>query len=160
MDLAKCQQMHSKFLFVSLAVASVVAVGFGISAKLTPCFAKTTTCFIAPIMSPRPINHDIVNYDPQLVTESLGQGRRVVLFFQASWCSTCALVEQNFTDHAKELPADLVIYRVNIDLFKELKNKYHVVAQDEMVELGADGKILSHWKSSENAVQELLTNLK
>ncbi len=128
------------------------------AAKLNPCLAKEQTCNQKTFTANE--NVPILTYSPELADQKLQEHKRVVLFFQASWCSTCYLVEKNFQEHAQQIPADVVIFRVNIDTNKELKAKYNVVAQDELVQINERGKEVSHWKSSERAVEELLAHLR
>ncbi len=148
--------MAKKPVFLLSLVVILTGLTF-VAAKLNPCLAKERSCnqptFSAGQIVP------IVNYSPELVQKSLQEKKRVVLFFQASWCSTCYLIEKDFQAEASKIPADVVIFRVNIDTEKELKSKYAVVAQDELVQIDTAQKEISHWKSSEHAVDELLAHL-
>ncbi len=164
----RAMQMQKKFFLAGVGALCLTGLVFATS-KLVPCQAAGFSCPKTSSATSQlatsidrstdfPVN--IHDYDPAAVQTALTSHHRVILFFQASWCSTCALVEKDFTTHAALIPADVIIYRVNTDDNKELKNQYGVVAQDEMVELGNGGQVLSHWKSSERAVEEMLQNLK
>jgi len=149
--------MSKKPAVLLLFCVSLVGFGF-VVAKLNPCLAKEKSCSQPTFSEGQPV--PILTYSSEQVQQSLAQQKRVVLFFQASWCSTCYLIEKDFQARASEIPADVVIYRVNIDTSKDLKAKYQVVAQDELVQIDQNENAVSHWKSSEHAVDELITHLK
>jgi len=142
-------------------LVGVVAIGaFFAVAKFKPCLAQEKTCSSSTKTFSSEENVPIINYSPEAVQTALDAQKRPVLFFQASWCSTCYLIEKNFQEHAEEIPSDVVMFRVNMDTNKELNATYNVVAPDEFVQINAQKDEISHWKSSEQAVKELLRHLK
>jgi len=159
--------MQKKILLSSFSILFIAGLTF-LVAKLKPCSAEMLLCSQntekQPVLAQTASFVDkkvpISDYSPESVKQALAENKRVILFFQASWCSTCYQIEQDLQNNASKIPNDVVISRVNIDKNKDIKAKYNVVAQDEMVELDRNGMEKSHWKSSQNAVQELLLNLK
>lgn len=82
----------------------------------------------------------------------------VVLFFRASWCPTCRALDADIKENLKDIPADVTILDVNYDTATELRKKYGVTMQHTLVQVAADGTLLSKW-SGGNTLQSLLGEL-
>jgi len=72
----------------------------------------------------------------------------VVLFFNASWCSTCETARNNLESDLSAIPADLAIVLVDFDSETELKRKYGVTVQHTFVQIDANGNQLAKWSGS------------
>ncbi len=72
----------------------------------------------------------------------------IVLFFNASWCSTCKEARDNFEAEAGAIPAGLTIVKVDFDDSDELRQKYGVTIQHTFVQVDADGNELAKWNGS------------
>ncbi len=70
----------------------------------------------------------------------------VVLFFSASWCSTCQEANKNFT--ASAAPDGLTLLKLDYDKSNDLKKKYGVTYQHTFVQVDKDGKQLKKWHGS------------
>lgn len=86
------------------------------------------------------------------------QDSKVVLFFNAGWCSTCKKARDNFEADFGKIPADLLIVIVNFDDSDELRKKHEVIVQHTFVELDAQGETLKKWYGSVS-VDEVLAKL-
>jgi thiol-disulfide isomerase/thioredoxin len=75
----------------------------------------------------------------------------VVLFFNASWCSTCKEARENLEADPAAIPAGLTIVKVDYDDSDELKQKYGVTVQHTFVQVDADGNELAKWNGSVTA---------
>ena len=76
-------------------------------------------------------------------------GNDVVLFFNASWCSTCKEARENL--EADPIPAGLTIVKVDFDDSDELRQKYGVTVQHTFVQIDSDGNELAKWNGSVTA---------
>ena len=79
------------------------------------------------------------NYTPELVASALKSGQKVVIFFAASWCSTCKALDTAIRSDLDSIPADALIVKIDYDNSTTLKQKYGVVTQHTTVVLNADG---------------------
>jgi thiol-disulfide isomerase/thioredoxin len=61
----------------------------------------------------------------------------VVLFFNASWCSTCAEAEQQLS--SEQFPDGLVVVSVDYDANEDLRQQYGVTVQHTFVQVNPDG---------------------
>lgn len=77
----------------------------------------------------------------------------VVLFFNASWCSTCKEARENLEADPTAIPAGLTIVKVDYDDSDELKQKYGVTVQHTFVQVDADGNEIAKWNGSVTADQ-------
>jgi thiol-disulfide isomerase/thioredoxin len=75
----------------------------------------------------------------------------VVLFFNASWCSTCKEARENLEADPAAIPAGLTIVKVDYDDSDELKQKYGVTVQHTFVQVDADGNEIAKWNGSVTA---------
>lgn len=82
---------------------------------------------------------------------------KVVLFFNATWCSTCKNARSNLEADLSAIPADLAIVLVDFDSETDLKRQYGVTVQHTFVQIGADGSELAKWSGSLTA-QEIVEN--
>ncbi len=71
----------------------------------------------------------------------------VVLFFHASWCSTCRLADKNIKEDADEIPSDLTILKVDYDSSTELRQKYGVTTQHTFVKVDENGNEIRQMSS-------------
>ena len=81
----------------------------------------------------------------------------VVLFFNASWCSTCKVARDNLTSDPEAIPAGLTIVSVDFDSATDLRQRYGVTLQHTYVQVGPDGSALATWSGSVTA-EEIAEN--
>lgn len=83
---------------------------------------------------------------------------KVVLFFNAAWCSTCQQARENIEASLGEIPADLAIVLVDFEDSIELRKKYGVTVQHTFIEIDSAGELLGKWSGSvtvEKIVEQL-----
>jgi thiol-disulfide isomerase/thioredoxin len=73
---------------------------------------------------------------------------RVVMFFNASWCSTCKIARDNFESSLDRIPSDLTIVVVDFDNSDDLRKKYGITVQHTLVQIDANGESLKKWSGS------------
>ncbi len=81
-------------------------------------------------------------------TASEYSGTRVVLFFNAAWCSTCKIARENFRANLSEIPGDLTIVEVDFDNSQELRTAHGVTIQHTFVQIDENGEGLKKWSGS------------
>ena len=73
---------------------------------------------------------------------------KVVLFFNASWCSTCKIARDNFQASLSEIPGDMTIVEVDFDDSQDLRSTYGVTIQHTFVQIDDNGAGLKKWSGS------------
>lgn len=73
---------------------------------------------------------------------------RVVMFFNAAWCSTCKIARDNFESSLDQIPSDLTIVVVDFDNSDDLRKKYGITVQHTFVQIDATGESLKKWSGS------------
>lgn len=73
---------------------------------------------------------------------------KVVLFFNATWCSTCKKARSNLEANLSAIPADLAIVLVDFDSETDLRRQYGVTVQHTFVQIDAAGTELAKWSGS------------
>jgi len=79
----------------------------------------------------------------------------VILFFNASWCSTCKVARDNFEASLDQIPADLAIVVVDFDNSDDLRKRYGVTLQHTFVQIDSNGDALKKWSGS-TTISELV----
>lgn len=97
-----------------------------------------------PTVKTQPKNGYVSLADYQADQSAYNSGD-VVLFFNATWCPTCKVLNQSLTEQADEFPTDLTIVNVNYDEATELKSKYGVTYQHTLVQIDADSNQVKKW---------------
>ena len=70
----------------------------------------------------------------------------VVLFFNASWCSTCVEADKQLS--GAQFPDDLVVVSVDYDSNQDLRQKYGVTTQHTFVQINPDGSEVTKFTGS------------
>jgi thiol-disulfide isomerase/thioredoxin len=83
---------------------------------------------------------------------------KVVLFFKADWCPSCKALDADITKNLSQIPADVLILKVNYDTATDLKKKYGVLGQHTLVSVDKDGDAKATWRGSAT-LPELLSEL-
>lgn len=74
-------------------------------------------------------------YSAESVDSALASGKKVALFFHATWCPSCKTLDKTLS--AETVPSDVVVFKVDYDSSTELKKKYGVTGQHTIVTLDA-----------------------
>lgn len=96
-------------------------------------------------------------YTPEKLTWAEGEGK-VVLFFKASWCPTCRALDADLKSNMSSIPAGVTILEVDYDNSAELKKKYGVTTQHTLVQVAANGELVTKW-SGGNTLGTVLTKI-
>ena len=85
-------------------------------------------------------------------------GGRKVLFFHASWCPQCRMIEADIK--SSTIPSGVTIFKVDYDTNQELRKEYGVTLQTTFVEIDADGELVDKYVAySEPTFDSLKENL-
>lgn len=89
--------------------------------------------------------------------------KRRVLFFYASWCTTCRPVNAEFLKETNKIPDDVVVFRVNYrdsdtdEIEKSLAEKYNITYQHTFVQINQQGDVIKKWNGGNLA--DLIKNV-
>jgi thioredoxin 1 len=72
----------------------------------------------------------------------------VILFFHASWCSSCRSLSADIEKNLSAIPSEVRILKVDYDTESELKKKYSVTNQHTLVQVDATGSMVKKWSGS------------
>lgn len=81
----------------------------------------------------------LLDFHPSII----GNGRTSVLFFKASWCSTCKVSEGDLQNLYKQNPPPLTVYRVDYDTNLIYRKKYRVSYQHTFVKIDGQGNFVT-----------------
>lgn len=82
----------------------------------------------------------------------------VILFFHAPWCPTCKALDSDINGELSQIPANTKILKVDYDSSSELKKKYGVTYQHTLVQVDAEGNMITKW-SGGNTLESILEKI-
>jgi thiol-disulfide isomerase/thioredoxin len=86
------------------------------------------------------------------------EGKDVVLFFKASWCPSCRVLDSDIKQSLNDMPENVVILELDYDNETELKKKYGVTTQHTLVQVDGSGEIIKKW-SGGNRLENVLNQI-
>lgn len=98
------------------------------------------------------------DYSEQAVADAQKSGKKVVLFFHATWCPTCKAADAAFKADLSTIPNNVALFKTDYDSNKELKTKYGVTTQHTFVQIDKEGTMVTKWVSGD--VDMLIKNIK
>jgi thioredoxin 1 len=78
--------------------------------------------------------------------EALNQGKLVVVYFRADWCSTCPPVEAALIDIVSQHTDRLTLVKVDVHERPDLVEKHDILSVPTVLLCAADGQVL--WRKS------------
>ncbi|MAT60037.1 MAG: hypothetical protein CMH41_00020 [Micrococcales bacterium] len=87
-----------------------------------------------------------ISYADYSSNEAKYSGDDVVLFFNASWCSTCVEADKQLS--GAQFPDDLVVVSVDYDANQDLRQQYGVTTQHTFVQIDSDGSEVTKFTGS------------
>lgn len=96
-------------------------------------------------------------YTPEAMSSATAD-ETVVLFFHATWCSTCKLLADDITANADSIPDDVQILLVDFDTATDLKQRYGVTLQHTLVQVDSNGDAVEQWHLT-RTLDDLLDSL-
>lgn len=132
--------------------------------KDTSATTQPTTDVQTPVVTQMPevdagkkISEKYYVYSEDLLETFLDSNTRVILFFHANWCPTCRAAEKDIVQNHANLPANVVILKVDYDTSTDLKTKYNVIAQHTFVLLNTRAESAKQWRGGD--VEDIVKNL-
>lgn len=168
-----------KKLIILIAVILVVAIAFIIIApkptNLVSEYTPTPQAIVSsPTNQPTPIENTLetqslekgeyIYYNQDSFNEDI-KYNKVVLFFYASWCPTCAILQNELNSSKDRIPDGVRIIRVPYDDVSganqetlAMNSKYGVTYQHTLVQIDSNGELLKKWNGSSN-LDEILNKI-
>ncbi len=86
--------------------------------------------------------------------------KKQILFYHASWCPTCKILNDNLNSNLVSIPSDVVIYRVDYDdtQYNQMKRDHGITYQHTLVYVNENGELIDKWAGSLN-VDEVIDKL-
>lgn len=79
-----------------------------------------------------------MDYDPAVVATFIGK-KPYAFDFYADWCPSCRATEKEILENIDTLPAGAVVFKVDYDSNKDLRDQYGVKSQHTIVFFDKDG---------------------
>ncbi len=92
------------------------------------------------VMMQKNTNGIYTAYSDTAVDGALSSGKRVALFFHATWCPSCKALDKTLSSEI--IPNDVVVFKVDYDSSTELKKRYTVTSQHTIVTLDAQKNMI------------------
>jgi len=96
-----------------------------------------------------------ITYEAYQADQDVYSETKVVLFFNARWCSTCRKAVENIKSDLNNIPSNLTIVTVDLDDSRDLRQEYGVTVQHTFVQIDSNGSELAKWSGSLTADQIL-----
>lgn len=119
-------------------------------------FAQWTASDPAPV-SAAGSSTSFQGYTPEAVSSARAD-QKVVLFFHATWCSTCKVLADDIAANVGSIPDDVRILLVDFDTATDLKQRHGVTLQHTLVQVDANGDAVEQWHLT-RTLDELLDSL-
>lgn len=142
--------MHKR---TSTIVTVAITVAVAASAVL---FVQSTATGPTPVTAGG-ASASFREYTPEAVSSATAD-EKVVLFFHATWCSTCKLLADDIAANADSIPDDVQILLVDFDTATDLKQRHGVTLQHTLVQIDSNGDALEQWHLT-RTLDELLDSL-
>ena len=94
-----------------------------------------------------------ISYETYQADQDVYSDTKVVLFFNARWCSTCRKAVGNIESDLNNIPSNLTIVTVDFDDSRDLRQEYGVTLQHTFVQIDSNGSELAKWSGSLTADQ-------
>ena len=142
--------------FALFIVAVCVLGGIFIFFRRTICSPISAWCGAQPttetdasvkILAP----HYIVYSPAALQAAQQKPNNKVVLYFWAPWCTTCASLDQEIQKNPHAIPDNVTILQIDYDHAADLKKQYNVVTQHTFVQIDQNGHPISLWVGGDPA---------
>lgn len=149
---------NKKLIFIIVAIVILGAVGYFIVSGNQSGNLATQSSSVEnqnPELAKR-----YIQYSPENLANATKNDGKAVIFFHASWCSTCIAAERDFKANFGKVPKNVTILQTDYDTSTELKQKYSVTYQDAFVQVDSQGNEIIKWSSGGQGVLALLANLK
>lgn len=88
--------------------------------------------------TPQLHNPQYLAYNETTFERFFAENRQIVLFFHASWCPTCKVLDEDITERLNELPSDTAILKVDYDSYPDLKREYNITYQHTLIFIKQD----------------------
>jgi thiol-disulfide isomerase/thioredoxin len=149
-----------KALTIAISVVLVVGVAAGIFYGYKKYQANKNSKAVTSSQQQGPVSEpaspaiksrpgEYLLYDPsQLAKASDG---KVVLFFNAKWCSTCKQIDKDLK--TAKIPDNLTILSVDYDKNIAMRKKYQVPFENSYVQVDQNGTIVNSWSGSEDLAE-------
>lgn len=114
---------------------------------------KVDTTMVGDVM----MKEQEVGYSPYsdaTVDAALKEGKKVALFFHASWCPTCKVLDTSLSNET--IPDSVLVLKVNYDNSLELRKKYGVTSQHTIVTIDANKNMIKKGQGEQNISQILM----
>ena len=80
-------------------------------------------------------------YSDSAVSSALKEGKKVYVFFHATWCPSCKALDADIEKNLSSIPADVLVFKADYDNETALKRKYGVTVQTTVITLNSDGSL-------------------
>lgn len=141
----------NKNIGIIIGLVAVVAIaGFAYSSMDTP--AQTGDMSVKEVVEVNTEKSAKAGSYEAYAPEKLARAASgdVVLFFHASWCPSCRVLNADIEKNLSAIPESVSILKVNYDTESELKKKYGVTYQHTLVQVSADGSLIKKWSGGSN----------
>ena len=86
---------------------------------------------------------DNIYWYNQYSEDKLSSSNTNILFFHATWCPSCKVLDDNLT--TSEIPKNINILKVDYDNSSDLRKKYWIVIQHSFVQVDENWNMIKKW---------------
>ncbi len=104
-----------------------------------------TTVVASPEVESTQLAPRYYTYSPSAASQALMAGHRVVLYFWAPWCTSCASLDTEIENNPDLIPERALILQVPYETATELRSTYNVITQHTFVEIDASQAAIQTW---------------
>jgi hypothetical protein len=94
------------------------------------------------------------DYEADKVSAAVDE--RIVLFFYAGWSEKSREVAMNIATNSDQIPAGILILKVDFDRRLSLRGKYKVIAENTFVEVNHEGREVNQWSGSATLAEMIM----
>lgn len=141
------------FLFTFLIVLAIIgAIVFIVTQKLDEISVGKES-IITNSLNIDDTTSRYIDYDQRKLTKQTN-----ILFFTTTWDQDSKKIDKDIMKNQSKIPMDTIIFKVNYDTEKELKEKYHITTQNTFVQINEKGKEIQQWTDSKT-LNEILSKI-